>query len=254
MNTCPNPLLKLEGLSKSYGDKKVIEEIHLHLQQGELVSLLGTSGVGKTTLFHLIAGLTCPDSGRVLLDGQDITGQSGKISYMLQKDLLLPYKTLEENIALPLLLKGTKKSQALDMVQSHLPRFGLEGYGQYYPKALSGGMCQRAALLRTYLFSDSVALLDEPFSALDSLTKGDLQQWYLSIMADIKLSTLFITHDMDEAIFLSDRIYLLCGRPGQIVAELTISSPKPRTQDFLLSPEFIQYKKEIIQIFRSHHS
>ena len=167
---------------------------------------------------------------------------------MLQKDLLLPYRTIEDNVALPLLLKGMKKAEARLQVSPLFAQFGLEGTQKKYPAQLSGGMRQRAALLRTYLFSQDVALLDEPFSALDTLTKSAIHKWYLDVMEQIRLSTLFITHDIDEAILLSDRIYLLSGQPGKIAGEIVIQEPKPRGEDFNLSPEFLDYKRRILSL------
>ena len=239
--------LKVLGVSKSFDGESVIQDIHIELQEGELVSLLGISGGGKTTLFNVIAGLSLPDQGQVLLNGRDITGQPGNVSYMLQKDLLLPYRTIVDNVALPLRIKGAGKKEAREKASAYFGQFGLEGTEMKYPGQLSGGMRQRAALLRTYLFSADVALLDEPFSALDMLTKGAVHSWYLDVMERIRLSTLFITHDIDEAILLSDRIYLLTGRPGQITGELVIKEPRPRRKDFNLTEEFLAYKREILR-------
>ena len=239
--------LKVLGVSNSFDGESVIRDIHIELREGELVSLLGISGGGKTTLFNVIAGLSLPDQGQVLLDGRDITGQPGNVSYMLQKDLLLPYRTIVDNVALPLLIKGAGKKEAREKASAYFGQFGLEGTEMKYPGQLSGGMRQRAALLRTYLFSADVALLDEPFSALDMLTKGAVHSWYLDVMERIRLSTLFITHDIDEAILLSDRIYLLTGRPGQITGELVIKEPRPRRKDFNLTEEFLAYKREILR-------
>lgn len=238
--------LVTKHITKSFGDKKVLEDISITLHDGELVSLLGVSGGGKTTLFNIIAGLLPPEEGTVILNGQDVTSKAGNVSYMLQKDLLLPFKTIEDNVALPLMIRGLKKKEARETVQEYFAEFGLEGTQKQYPAMLSGGMKQRAALLRTYLFSKEVVLLDEPFSALDTITKTNMHNWYLSIMEKIKLSTLFITHDIDEAILLSDRIYLLTGTPGKITKELIIEEPKPRDSNFMLTGEFLQYKKEII--------
>lgn len=239
-------LLSVRGVSKSFEDGKIINHISLELREGEIVSLLGVSGVGKTTLFNIIAGLSEPDEGSVWLDGEDITGMPGKVSYMLQKDLLLPYHNILDNVALPLRIRGMKKKEAREKAASYFQAFGLEGTQRKYPAQLSGGMRQRAALLRTYLFSEKVALLDEPFSALDMLTKQSVHEWYLSIMEKIKLSTLFITHDIDEAILLSDRICLLTGKPGEITKEIPIHAQRPRGKDFRLSEEFLTYKREII--------
>ena len=240
--------LEVNHISKRFDDKHVLQDISITLNQGELVSLLGVSGGGKTTLFNIIAGLLPPDEGNVILNGKDITNQPGQISYMMQKDLLLPYRTIEDNTALPLLLKGVNKRDARTQISPLFAQFGLEGTQKKYPAQLSGGMRQRAALLRTYLFSQDVALLDEPFSALDTLTKRSIHQWYLDVMEKIQLTTLFITHDIDEAILLSDRIYLLSGNPGRITAEIVIQEPKPRRDDFSLTPEFLEYKREILSL------
>lgn len=248
-------VLEVKGVSKSFDGEEIIRDISLELQEGEIVSLLGISGGGKTTLFNIIAGLSVPDEGYVRLEGEDIIGQPGNVSYMLQKDLLLPYRTIVDNVALPLIIRGMNKKEAREKASAYFNEFGLEGTQKKYPAQLSGGMKQRAALLRTYLFSEKVALLDEPFSALDMLTKGAVHEWYLNVMEKIKLSTLFITHDIDEAILLSDRIYLLTGRPGTLTKEIVIKEPKPRRKDFNLSEEFLNYKREIIshlENFKEH--
>lgn len=236
--------LEVKNVSMSFDGKKVLDNVSITLRAGELVCLLGVSGGGKTTLFNIISGLLVPDQGQVFLDGEDITGKPGRISYMLQKDLLLPYRTIQDNVALPLLLRGVPKKEARKQAAALFSEFGLEGTETLWPAQLSGGMRQRAALLRTYLFSQNVALLDEPFSALDTLTKASVHRWYLDVMEQIKLSTLFITHDIDEAILLSDRVYLLTN--GHIDAELNIAEQKPRNPDFNLTPEFLAYKKEIL--------
>ena len=240
------PVLEVKGVSKSFDGEEIIRGITLKLNEGEIVSLLGVSGGGKTTLFNLIAGLTTPDEGNIYLQGEEVTGKPGNVSYMLQKDLLLPYRTILDNVALPLTVRGMKKSEAREKAAGYFEEFGLAGSEMKYPSEVSGGMKQRAALLRTYLFSEKVALLDEPFSALDMLTKASVHEWYLDVMEKIRLSTLFITHDIDEAILLSDRIYLLTGKPGTLTKEIVIKEPKPRKKDFNLSENFLQYKKEII--------
>lgn len=239
-------VLKINDVSKSFEEKQIIRDISIELKEGEIVSLLGVSGGGKTTLFNIIAGLSMPDKGNVILEGEDITGKPGKVSYMLQKDLLLPYRTILDNVALPLIVRGMKKKEAREKAAGFFEEFGLEGTEKKYPSQISGGMKQRAALLRTYLFSEKVALLDEPFSALDRLTKARVHEWYLDVMEKIKLSTLFVTHDIDEAILLSDRIYLLTEKPGTITKEIVIKEPKPRRRDFHLSEDFLEYKRGII--------
>lgn len=240
--------LEVKNVSKSFDGNHILKNVSVELNKGELVCLLGVSGGGKTTLFNIISGLLPPDNGQVLLDGKDITNQPGHISYMLQKDLLLPYRTIENNAALPLLLKGAKKNEARMQVAPLFPQFGLEGTQNKYPSQLSGGMRQRAALLRTYMFSKDVALLDEPFSALDTITKSAMHKWYLKVMEQIQLSTLFITHDIDEAILISDRIYLLSGSPGEITGEIIIKESKPRRDDFNLTTEFLEYKRQILSL------
>ena len=241
-----NKILTAVNIAKAYGVKQVLKDINITLCEGELVSILGVSGVGKTTLFNVLSGLLAPDSGRVLLnEAEDITGETGHLSYMLQKDLLLPHKTVVENTALPLLLKGVPKKEALARASNYFEGFGLSGNEKKYPTELSGGMRQRAALLRTYLCDKKVALLDEPFSALDTLTRSAMHQWYLDVMKDIRLSTLFITHDMDEAILLSDRIYIMKGSPAIISGEITVDADKPRSSEFMMTDEFLNYKRRL---------
>ncbi|MCH4172121.1 MAG: ABC transporter ATP-binding protein [Lactobacillus sp.] len=239
-------LLQVEHVSKSFDQKTIIQDINLHVAQGEIVSLLGISGSGKTTLFNIIAGLSQPDSGTVLLQDRAILNQPGQVSYMLQKDLLMPYRTVANNVILPLLITGMKKKQALVKAAPFFAEFGLSGYEDKYPTDLSGGMRQRAALLRTYLFDKPLALLDEPFSALDAITKRALHTWYLDIMAKIHLSTLLITHDIDEALVLSNRIYVLADTPSVISDEITIPKALHDTSEFELSNEFLQLKRRII--------
>jgi ABC-type nitrate/sulfonate/bicarbonate transport system ATPase subunit len=239
--------LTANNITVSYNGENVIEDVSINLNEGEIVSLLGVSGSGKTTLFNVLSGLSLPDSGRVLLDGEDVTGETGKMSYMLQKDMLLPHYTVLDNVALPLVLKGEKKKDARKKAMALFDFFGLGGAENKYPQELSGGMRQRAAFLRTYLFCEGVALLDEPFSALDTITKSALHQWYLDIMKEIKLSSIIVTHDIDEAILLSDRIYILKGKPGKISDEITINLPKPRNNLLSMSEEFLTYKRLIVE-------
>lgn len=241
------PILKAEHVSKAFEEKKVLEDVSLTLNQGEIISLLGVSGSGKTTLFNILSGIYRPDEGRVLLSGEDITGKPGSVCYMLQKDLLFPYRKVIDNVTLPLLVKGTKKKEAREKADPLFETFGLAGCQMKYPDQLSGGMRQRAALLRTYLSGDRVALLDEPFSALDTITKSNIHTWYLDIMSKIDLSTVFITHDIDEAILLSDRILILAGTPGRIIEEIVIEEEKPRDPNFNLTDRFIAYKRKIVE-------
>lgn len=248
--------LEIKNISKSFENKCVLSDVNLTINPGEIVALLGVSGGGKTTLFNIIAGLLSPDEGDVILDGESIIDKPGRISYMLQKDLLLPHKTVIDNISLPLVLKGVKKKEARETAMTYLDSFGLKGYEEKHPSELSGGMRQRAALLRTYLFSGEAALLDEPFSALDTLTRTSMHEWYLSVMEDIKLATVFITHDIDEAILLADRVAILAPqdrysgkvRNSTITDIIPIENREKKDKDYLLTEEFLEYKRKIVKL------
>ncbi len=241
-----NSILKVENISKSFDGKKIIEDINVCLAEGETVSLLGVSGSGKTTLFNIISGIMPPDAGDVYLNGECITSEPGHISYMLQKDLLFEHKKIIDNVSLPLVLRGISKKEARAEAKKHMEFFGLSGTQNKYPEALSGGMRQRAALLRTYLCGGKVALLDEPFSAVDTITKSELHRWYLNISKSLGISTLLITHDIDEAILLSDRICILSGNPARITDEICVNEPGDGRIGFELTEEFINCKKRIV--------
>ena len=215
-----------ENIAKSYDGREIIKDISLEVNKGEIVALLGVSGIGKTTLFNILSGLEKPDKGQVYLENEEITGTTGVASYMQQKDLLLPYKKVVDNVALPLILKGMSKKEAREKAESYFKQFGLEGMAHRYPSQLSGGMKQRAALLRSTLFSSKIMLLDEPFSALDAITKHHIHDWYLDIVKEMKTTTLLITHDLDEAILLADRIYIMAGTPGTLTQGFEIQVNK----------------------------
>jgi len=231
---------------KTYQGEPVIQDISVELNRGEVVCLLGESGIGKTTLFNVMSGLEAPDAGKIILNGEDISSKPGRVSYMLQKDLLMPFKTVIDNVAMPLILKGGSLKTARETAVELFEVFGISGYERHYPNQLSGGMRQRAALLRTYLNHNEVILLDEPFSSLDSITKMQMHQWFLNIFSKLNISAFFITHDIDEAIFLSDKIYIMAGRPGRIVEVLDIKQERPRSSDFYVSEQFRAYKAKII--------
>ena len=242
-------LLSVQNINKSFGPRQVLKNVSFSLQRGEFVSIVGKSGSGKSTLFNIIAGLEASDDGQVILNGNDITGKTGHVSYMLQKDLLFPYYTILDNVCLPLVIGGSTKANARRKANPLFKEFGLEGTQKLYPAQLSGGMKQRAALLRTYLSSREVTLLDEPFSALDMITKNQMHQWYLQTMEKHHLSTILITHDIEEAILLSDRILILenavNSKKSSLIKEVKVCQPHPRSQDFIFTKDFSDLKQEV---------
>ena len=209
-----NKKIIISNLSKKYKDKLILENINLHVCDEEIVSIIGPSGCGKSTIFNILSNLTTQDSGDVSING--------RFSYMYQKDLLLPYKNIMDNVSLPLILKGEKKKKSREIVKPYFSTFGLEGYENKYPHELSGGMRQRANFMRTFINSSDIMLLDEPFGALDSITRASMQNWLLDIKKEIKSTILLITHDIDEAIILSDRIYILSNKPAVITKEIFV--------------------------------
>jgi len=239
-------VLEAINITKKYQGRDVISNVNISLEEGETVCLVGSSGVGKTTLFQILSGLSKPDAGSVFLHGKDVTSKTGEVGYMLQKDLLLPHFTIAENVALPLRIKKMHKLLAIEKGMRYFDQFGLSGYENAYPSQLSGGMRQRAALLRTYLFGKDVILLDEPFSALDELTRSDMWDWYLKISTELKLSTIFISHSIEEAVFLSNKVYVMAGQPGRIAGEINIVE-KVRDNEFRLSEEMQKYKRKILE-------
>lgn len=243
-------LLNIDNISSTYSFGTeilpVLEEVSLRVNMGEFVSLLGPSGSGKSTLLKIAAGLLRPDQGRVFLDRKDITGRPAKVGYMPQQDLLFPWKTLLQNAAMPLQITGKSGNEASNRVHELLPVFGLEGFASYYPDQLSGGMKQRAALLRTVLMESNLMLLDEPFGALDALTRENLQAWLLQILERFQKAVLFVTHSIDEAIYLSDRIYMISERPGRIILEMAVELPRPRSRKVVTSPLFISYRQKLM--------
>jgi len=241
---------KVEALNikKSFSNLDTIEDVSVALEENKFVSILGPSGCGKSTLFDIISGLEKPDEGTVLIEGENYTGRTGRVSYMHQKDLLLPWKTVLDNTCIPLIIKGLNLKQSREKADSYFNLFGLSGFEKYYPGQLSGGMKQRAALLRTYLFSDDIMLLDEPFGGLDAMTRRDMQLWLLKLLSNFKSSILFITHSADEAIFLSDKIYLFSKRPAIVKAVFEINIKRPRDFKVFTSGEFNKIKGEILQL------
>jgi ABC-type nitrate/sulfonate/bicarbonate transport system ATPase subunit len=248
MNTSLNKTCKLrtDRIFKNYEGMPILDNISIELYENEFVSILGPSGCGKSTLFNIISGLDTPESGTYYIDGEESAGKLGKVSYMHQKDLLLPWKKIIDNLAMPMVIKGAPKKEAREEAAKYLDTFGLDGFGDKYPRQLSGGMRQRAALLRAYLFSSNIMLLDEPFGALDSITRSKMHYWMLNVVKKLNTSILFITHDIEEAILLSDRIYVLSERPARVKDEIRVEFKGERNKDIITSAEFNQLKKRII--------
>lgn len=246
-----SPVILVDNISKTFiyneESMEVVANVSLTVGRGEFVSIVGPSGCGKSTLLKMIPGLIRPDSGQIILDDKKIDGGITKVGYMPQKDLLAPWKTVLENIALPLLINGHPRHEAYQKVKELLPTFGLDGFEDHYPHQLSGGMRQRAALMRTIFISSKVLLLDEPFAALDALTREQMQEWLLGIREKFQPSILFITHSIDEAIFLSDKVYVFSKRPGRIVLEQKINLARPRPRSIVTGDNFINYKKILIE-------
>ena len=213
-------ILEVKNLSYSFGNNPILKDINIHVNENEIVAIVGSSGVGKSTLFNLIAGVLKKQTGEITINGSD--DYIGKVAYMLQKDLLFEHKTIISNVILPLIIAKVNKKEALEEGNKILKQFNLDKYANKYPQQLSGGMRQRVALIRTYMFKRKIFLLDEAFSALDAITKKELHKWYLDLKKEFNLTTLLITHDIEEAVFLSDRIYILGNKPGEIIGESKI--------------------------------
>ncbi|EGN66377.1 ABC transporter, ATP-binding protein [Fusobacterium animalis 11_3_2] len=235
-------ILEVKNLSYSFGNNPILKDINIHVNENEIVAIVGSSGVGKSTLFNLIAGVLKKQTGEITINGSD--DYIGKVAYMLQKDLLFEHKTIINNVILPLIIAKVNKKKALEEGNKILKQFNLDKYANKYPQQLSGGMRQRVALIRTYMFKKKIFLLDEAFSALDAITKKELHKWYLDLKKEFNLTTLLITHDIEEAVFLSDRIYILGNKPGEIIGEIKIEINPNEDIDV----QRLFYKKEILNI------
>ena len=235
-------ILDIKNLSYSFGNNPILKDINIHVNENEMVAIVGSSGVGKSTLFNLIAGVLKKQVGEITINGSN--DYIGKVAYMLQKDLLFEHKTIIDNVILPLIIAKVNKKEALEEGNKILKQFNLDKYANKYPQQLSGGMRQRVALIRTYMFKRNIFLLDEAFSALDAITKKELHKWYLDLKKEFNLTTLLITHDIEEAVFLSDRIYILGNKPGEIIGEIEIEINPNEDIDV----QRLFYKKEILNI------
>jgi len=245
------PLLEVSNLAKSFpgprgSSAEVVRDISLHVDEGEFVSVVGPSGSGKSTLFNVLAELTAPTRGSVEFNGPRTPGRPFS-AYMPQEDLLFPWLTVEDNAGLGLVLGGHSKRAARRRVQELLGTFRLQGRAKAYPFELSGGMRQRVALMRTVVQERPVLLLDEPFGALDYLTRTELQLWLADLSVRDGLSVVLITHDVPEALLLSDRVYVLSNRPATVALEVRQEAPRPRGLEYLESAEFRHHERSLLE-------
>jgi len=236
-------MLSIQGLAYSFEkEKPIFHGLTFDVKRGEFVSVIGTSGSGKSTLFKLVTGLLEPDQGDILINGQKTERRLGSIGYMPQKDLLLPWRTVLENVLLPLEVTKEHKQTRIPEIREWLSRFGLAEFEKAYPNELSGGMKQRVAFLRTLMTGKELLLLDEPFGALDSMTKRNMHKWLLGLWGELQKTVLFITHDLEEAILLSDRVYVLQDIG---IKELKVNLPRPRSSQLIYQSEFLTMRKEL---------
>ena len=246
----PTPRIELRHISKTFSGADhavpVLEDVSFKVMPGEFVTIIGTSGSGKSTLFDLCVGLLESDEGEILIDGKP-ENRAGMVGYMPQHDLLLPWRSVLNNVLIPLEIQGIPRKESRQKALEMFPHFGLETFENEYPSALSGGMRQRAALLRTWLMGRSTLLLDEPFGALDALTRKELQSWLLRVWKEFERTVVFITHDVEEAVYLADRVIVLSARPGVIKCELKIDLPRPRRQMMIAESEFGKLVRELLE-------
>ncbi len=249
-----NKKLVVDRIGKSYTrgttEERILDGLSLHIHEGEFVSVIGPSGSGKSTLFHIIGGLIEPASGSILLDGREVTGQKGLISYMPQTPALFPWRTVEKNVILAMEVAGIPQKQALEKAREWLKLVGLDGYERAYPYMLSGGMQQRVAFLRALLSPQEVMCLDEPFGALDALTRIGMQKWLLQIWERNRRTVLFVTHSIEEALFLSDRIYVFSDKPTRVLREIEVPFARPRSEEVLTGSRFVELRGEIYTLMR----
>jgi ABC-type nitrate/sulfonate/bicarbonate transport system ATPase subunit len=245
--------LQTAGLAKRFETRKgavhALDRVDLEVADGEFVSVIGPSGCGKSTLFNILAGLEVPTAGALWLDGErcDASRLLGRVGYMPQRDLLMPWRTVLDNTIIGLEVAGVGRAEARQRAMELFPAFGLSTFERRRPTELSGGMRQRAALLRTFLAGREVILLDEPFGALDSLTRAGMQQWLLEVWEEHRKTILLITHDVDEALFLSDRVYLLSPRPGRVELALEVDLPRPRFYELITTEPFTERKQLLLE-------
>ena len=246
--------LQLHNVHKSFGVNgtrvPILADVDFYASEGEFVGIIGPSGCGKSTLLNVVAGLEQPDAGSVHLDGARVDNRLGLVGYMLQKDLLMPWRTVLDNAILGLELVGVSRRDARTRAMELLDSFGLRGFERQYPYALSGGMRQRAAFLRTVLVNRDLMLLDEPFGALDAITRTHMQEWLMELWGSWRKTIVLVTHDVDEALLLSDRVYVLTGRPGRVKSVMDVNLPRPRHYEVVTEASFTTLKADMVQTLR----
>jgi ABC-type nitrate/sulfonate/bicarbonate transport system ATPase subunit len=257
MARTPGVRLEAISLAKTFaggdgGEVRALEDVSIHAAPGEFVAVIGPSGCGKSTLFHILAGLEDPDRGEVLIDGTRVDQRLGACAFMPQRDGLLPWRRTIDNVTMGLSLAGVSRAEAHARARPLLERFGLGGFERAWPWQLSGGMRHRAAFLRTVLLGRPAMLLDEPFGALDGITRSDLERWLLGVWQEVGSTVVLITHDVAEAVHLADRVYVLSPRPGRVAATLRIDLPRPRTPEVLVSSEFATQEALLREALREH--
>lgn len=246
--------IRVEGVSKNHlRDGKplqVLRDVEFFASDGEFVSIIGPSGCGKSTLLNIIAGLDEPTTGAIYLSGQRAEKRLGAVGYMQQKDLLFPWRTVMDNAILGLELQGVSRPEARARASDLMEQFGLSGFEGEYPYALSGGMRQRVSFLRTVLADQEIFLLDEPLSALDALNRAQIQVWMQEMWQSMNKTIVLVTHDVDEAVFLSDRVYVMTARPGRMKLALHIDLPRPRTLEMVTDASFVSFKASLLASIR----
>jgi ABC-type nitrate/sulfonate/bicarbonate transport system ATPase subunit len=254
-----DPIINIKNLTKSFFDiltndyTVILNDIDFYINEGEIVSLIGPSGCGKSTLLNIISGLEDPDRGEIAITNIDVDNRLGELSYMQQKDLLLPWKTVLGNSILGLEILNKDKSLSEQKALALMDTFGLKGYENYFPNQISGGMRQRASFLRTILTDKKILLLDEPFSSLDSITRLQMQQWLLELWRKFSKTILLVTHDIDEAIFLSDRIYVMKSHLSTSINVIKVDLRRPRNREVVLEQSFLNIKKQILPMLGNEY-
>lgn len=238
-------MIKIENTSKKFGDLTVLEDVNIHVPEGEFLVLLGASGCGKSTLLNMVAGFTPPTSGRVMVNGHEVTDVDPHSGMVFQQYALFPWMTVLDNVAFGLKLRGMSKKERDEIAMKYIEMVGLQGFLDAYPKALSGGMKQRVSIARVLANDPPVILLDEPFAALDAMTRQVLQEQLVEIYEKSRKTIVFITHSIDEALLLATRIIILGAKPGRVVQEINNDLPHPRNADVQLSPRFNELKAAI---------